>query len=172
MKYECNTVWKSTCVKNPLYVGTLNQLVQHLIEWKYLPNYIHKSLHGNVHITSPEWKNACVCVCCVCAVCERRVPKCECVCLPPSNKWCMCKLGKFSLYLVMKILVEWICFGATVLRSAPMKQNKEPVKNALLMCGVNARVHTLRVQWQSGADVSMALYTDSPVFLAGVLYSM
>lgn len=59
-----------------------------------------------------------------------------------------------------------------MLRSTPMKQNKDPVKNSLLMCGVNAWVHTLRVQWQSGADVSMALYTDSPVFLARVLYSM
>lgn len=170
MKYECNTVWRSTCMcdKNPFNVGTLNQLVQHLTEWKYLPDYIHKSLHGNVHITSPEWKKCS----CVCAVCERCVPTCECVCLPPSNKWCMCKLGKFSLYLVMKILVEWMCFGATVLRRPPMKQNKDLVKNALLMCGVNAWVHTLRVQWQSGADVTMALYTVGPVFLAGVLYSV
>lgn len=148
MKYECNTVRKSTClcektVKIPFYVDT-HQRTQHLIGWKYFPNYIHKSLHGNVHITSPRVEK-CLCVCAH-AVCERCVPKCERVCLPPSNKWCMCKLGKFSLYLVMKILVEWISFGATGWRGTPMKQNKDLVKNAPLMCGVSAWVHTLRVQ--------------------------
>lgn len=126
---------------------------------------VHKSLHGNVRITSPKWKNAyvCACVCFLCCmwVC---VPKCESVCLLPSNKWCMCKLGKFLLYLVMQIFVEYLLWSHSVTYS-PMKQNKDLLKTAPLMCWVNAWVHSLRVQLKLSAwlyaDVSITLYTDT-----------
>lgn len=51
-----------------------------------------------------------VCLC----VCAR-----EYVCLLPSNKWCMCKLGKFLLYLLMQIIVKYLLWSQ---KCYPIKQ--------------------------------------------------
>lgn len=39
-----------------------------------------------------------------------------------------------------------ICYGATALRIPPMKQNKDLLKTALLMCAVNAWVCSPEVE--------------------------
>lgn len=85
---------------------------------------------------------------CVC------VPKCDCVCLLPSNKWCMCKLGKFLLYLLMQIVARYLLWSHGVTCS-PIKLNKDLLKGSLLMCRVNGlqfwgytvRVRALEQSW-------------------------
>ncbi len=101
---------------------------------------VHKSLHGNIRITSPKWKNAYVCACGIGGVFLRCmwmcVSKCECVCLLPSNKWCMGKLGKVLALFGRAKSLRSICYGATVLRIPQWNEIKTWWKTARLMCSI------------------------------------